>query len=338
MDKRFFLALLLTAIVVAVTPILFPTPRTPLPVRGDSARRGGVAAGSATSTTSTTSATPARGAAPFAEAPAGAAPAAGAGALPVLPESGAVAAVAPVRAETTLVRTPRVVYRFASVGAAPVSAVMTGYRSLAPGAGPERRVELARPGVPLLRYQLVVPGDTIDLGAVPFTMRRTGASPTAPVTFEAATAAGRVAITYTFAPDTGGANAYMLTVNGRVDGPGARGALLVELPNGLASAEADSVENHQHLAIAYKPLRDDARGIGFGKLDAGELQTVPGPLSWVVSKSKYFLVGLLTPVSDSAGAFAELRVAGGARTSKEATNATAVAVETLRDGAFNFEL
>ena len=43
MDKRLLTALLLTAIVVAVTPILFPTPRrTPA---------------SATSTTSTTSAT-----------------------------------------------------------------------------------------------------------------------------------------------------------------------------------------------------------------------------------------------------------------------------------------
>ncbi|MBW3656485.1 MAG: YidC/Oxa1 family insertase periplasmic-domain containing protein, partial [Gemmatimonadetes bacterium] len=252
--------------------------------------------------------------------------------------SAAPAAAAPVRAETTLVTLPRVAYRFASVGAAPVSAVMTGYRSLAPGAGANSRVELARPGMPLLRYQLVVPGDTIDLRSHPFAVRRDGAGPTAPLTFEAATAAGRVVISYAFTSDTTGANAYMLRVSGRVEGPGAGGALLVELPEGLASAEADSVENQQHLAVAYKPLQDDARGIGFSKLDAGELQTVPGPLSWVVSKSKYFLVGLLTPVRDSAGAFAELRVVGGARTSKEATNMTAVAVERLRDGAFDFEM
>ncbi|CAA9330729.1 MAG: Inner membrane protein translocase and chaperone YidC, long form, partial [uncultured Gemmatimonadaceae bacterium] len=247
-------------------------------------------------------------------------------------------AAAPVRAETTVVATPKVAYRFASVGAAPVSAVMTGYRSLRRGADSTRRVELARPGVPLLRYRLVVPGDTVDLGRTPFTVQRGAGGAAAPVTFEAATRVGRVTISYTFPPDTNGANAYMLTVRGRVEGPGAQGALLVELPNGLHSEEADSVENHQHLAVAYKPLRDDARGIAFSKLDPGERQTVPGPMSWVVSKSKYFLVGLLTPAADSAGGFAELRVTGGARTSDEATNMTAEAVETLRGGAFDFEM
>jgi YidC/Oxa1 family membrane protein insertase len=274
MDKRFFLALLLTALVVAVTPVIFPSPKQPVRVR----------------------------------------------------------------AETTLVATPKVVYGFASLGAAPVSARMTGYRSLAPGADTVERVELARPGVPLLRYRLVMPGGSVDLSRVAFTARRDGPAATAPVTFVGETPAGRVAITYTFAPDTMGANAYMLRVSGRVEGPASAGALLVEIPEGLRSAEADSSENQRNMAIAYKPLADDARGIAFSKLEPADREVVPGPLSWVASKNKYFLVGLLTPAGDSAGAFAELRVSGGPRTSKEATNATAAVVETLRDGAFNFEL
>jgi YidC/Oxa1 family membrane protein insertase len=348
MDKRFFLALLLTALVVAITPVIFPTPRGVGPAAADSARRAaGVAGTASTAGVTADSAAAARGASPYVQGPVAQQPGTPPTVGPALGAAASVAAAAgdslagavgAVRPETTVVATPKVVYGFANVGAAPVSAVMTGYRSLVPGASADRRVELARRGVPLVRYQLVVPGDTIDLSRVPFTARRASASPLAPVTFEAETPAGRVTITYSFRPDTIKANAYMLDVNGRVDGVGSRGALLVELPGGLASEEADSVENHRHLAIAYKPQRDDARGIAFSKLDAGELQTVPGPLTWVVSKNKYFLLGLLTPVRDSAGAFSELRAVGGPRTTKEATNATAVAVETLRDGAFNFEM
>src|SRR5687767_5189212 len=52
MDKRFFIALLLTAVVVALTPVLFPTPKRAIPrtaadsARLDSARLASVSSGS----------------------------------------------------------------------------------------------------------------------------------------------------------------------------------------------------------------------------------------------------------------------------------------------------
>ena len=52
MDKRFFIALLLTAVVVALTPVLFPTPKRAIPrtaadsARLDSAERAARASGS----------------------------------------------------------------------------------------------------------------------------------------------------------------------------------------------------------------------------------------------------------------------------------------------------
>jgi YidC/Oxa1 family membrane protein insertase len=214
-----------------------------------------------------------------------------------------------------------------------VSAVLRDYRTLAAdGTKSDKRVELVRPGEKLLSYRLVVPGDTIALDRVPFALTDGAAdAPPNRLTYEAALENARVAITYAFAPDS-----YTVRVSGRVEGVGSRGYLLVDLPSGIRSEEADTLDDQRNLAYALKPVRENAKSIPFDKLDPGETRLEPGPLTWVVAKNKYFLVGLLTPEGDQP--FAELKVTGGPRTSKQASQASATAVEPLRDGTFAFEM
>ena len=316
MDKRLFLALILTALVVVVTPILFPTQRAP----------GGTAADSvATRRADTVATTGAAAAGSAASAP----PVQGAGA----PARDSAAPAGAATAETTVVDAGRSTYAISSVGAAPVSVRMNQYQTLrAARKASKAPVELVRPGETLLRYRLVVPGDTVALDQVPFTLTQGGGVPNPrALTYEAAVSGARVAISYAFVPDS-----YTVRVSGRVEGTGSRGYLLVDLPSGINSEEADTLDDHRNLAYALKPERENAKSIHFDKLDPGERRLEPGPLTWVVAKNKYFLVGLLTPQGDQP--FAELAVAGGARVSKVASRASATAVEQLRDGRFAFEL
>jgi YidC/Oxa1 family membrane protein insertase len=330
MDKRFFLALILTAIVVAITPLLFPSPAgrsAPTATAGRDSLAGRTPAGRAAEAPglpeATSLGTPSAGAAQPVAAPAEAG------------QGGAPSAAAP--AETTTVATPKSVYRISSLGAAPVSVVLRDYKRLSAGGKTDELVDLVRPGERLINYRLVVPGDTIRLDRVPFTLAQgAGANASAPrtLTYQAAVANARVAITYSFVPDS-----YVVRVSGRVEGGATGGApsfLLVDLPSGINSAEADTVDDHRHLAYALKPQNDNPESIAFDKLDPGETALKPGPLTWVVAKSKYFLVGLLTPTGGQP--FAELKVTGGPRTSKQATRASATAVEPLRDGTFAFEM
>ncbi|HEX7121898.1 MAG TPA: YidC/Oxa1 family insertase periplasmic-domain containing protein, partial [Gemmatimonadaceae bacterium] len=87
------------------------------------------------------------------------------------------------------------------------------------------------------------------------------------------------------------------------------------------------------------PARDDARGIGFGSLDPGERELVPGPLTWVALKSKYFIVAALTP--DTTGAtspLVEFQAVGGPRVTRVATRAYGTAVIELDGGHFALDL
>jgi len=108
------------------------------------------------------------------------------------------------------------------------------------------------------------------------------------------------------------------------------------MPTSLRSAEADSLDDQQHLAYAVKPQREDARGVPFSKLDPGERRLEPGPITWVAAKNKYFIVGVLVP--NGGTPFAEVGITGGPRTGRRATEASAIAVEPIRNGTFSFEL
>ena len=347
MDRKVFLALVLSAAVVVVFQLLFPPPKP--------AARPGVAPGStATATTSATGT--ATGAPPAAAAPSvtpGVTP--GTVGAPSLDSMARVATGTPgIAAETTVVETPRVRYRVSSLGARPVGAELRDYSAIGPdGRRTTRPVELMRAGDALVSYRLVIPGDTLDLSQVAFT-RAGGATSgaTSGATGTTAAASGpleyrvtlpngiAVAVTYTFAPDS-----YTVRVDGRVENAPTPAFLLAELPRALASNEADTLEDSRLFAVAYKPANKDAVGLPFGKIEPTEPVIGPGPLSWVVSKSKYFIVGFLTPAGDAAFREVQVRsartanVSGWFGTSVVTTAASAAAVEALpADGRFRFEI
>ena len=349
MDRKVFLALVLSAVVVVVFQLLFPPPK-PAPRPATTATATGNAAGSATGTATSPSA------AATATAPIpGVTP--GTIGAPSLDSMAQVATGAPgIAAETTVVETPRVRYRVSSLGAQPVGAELRDYSAIsADGRRTTRPVELLRAGDAMVGYRLVVPGDTLDLTRVPFALVRGPASaasagtvgtagaplPGTPVEYRATLPNGiAVTITYTFAPDD-----YTVLVDGRVENAPKPAFLLAELPHALASSEADTLEDSRHFAIAYKPETKDAVGLPFGKISPAKPVVGPGPLSWVVAKSKYFIVGFLTPDKDAPFREIQVRSARTANvsrffgTSVVTTAASAAAVEALpADGSFRFEI
>jgi YidC/Oxa1 family membrane protein insertase len=327
MDKRFFLALVLTAVVVLATPYLFPSARrnaqlraTADSVRADSSRRAAATSRAATEGASAV-ATP--------TTPSPIAPSTVAAASD---SAHAATSPAPIAAETTLVRTKVAQYRFLNVGATPSSVVMEQFVALD---GTHHPVELVRRGERLLSFRLVAPGDTIALDRTQFAVRETS-GPDGSTTLDFTTAVGRsqVAIRYAFAADS-----YLVHVSGRVTGPAGAASssyLLMELPTGLASQEADSTDDLRHFGFAIKPRASGAKAIPFTKLDPGERRLEPGPLAWAATKSKYFIIGVLAPVDGNP--LAEATMVGGARTSSAATHARGTVVAPVKDGAFSFDL
>ena len=303
MDKKLSLALLLTAIVVAITPVLFPTPRaakpaaaktvTPLPQRSDS---NVVAETISNPVKDTVVSTP-------------------------------IAATLPAAARITTVTTQRVTYQFSSLGAAPVAVAMKDYKNLSSAQG---QVELKIPGRSLIRYALVSHGDTIALANTEFqsSLSEQPSGETV-LTYRGVAGGDNIVISYNIAP-----NKYVASVAGRVVG-NAESYLLIDMPSSLPITERDTLSDLRTRSYSFKPQRDNARGVPFAKLDPGERKLEPGPITWAAVRNKYFVVGVLNPTGSS---FAELTLTGGARTSKLATNASAVVVKALKDGAFAFDL
>jgi YidC/Oxa1 family membrane protein insertase len=313
MDKRFLLALVLTAVVVIATPLIFRTPSSPVKEAATPLARELQDSANRIPPPSIVQ-TPARDT--------GLAMRSGMRSDSV----GRVTAVA----ETTVVTTPVAAYHLSTMGASPLLVELKSYRALD---GSNQNVRLASASGHLLAYRLYLPGDTIDLSRTVFRLERTPTpAGTDLLTYRAVVAGTEVAIRYAFAPDS-----YLVRVSGEVKNAAAsNGFLAVEMPNNLRSAEADSLDDQQHLAIAVKPQRENARGIPFSKLDPGERRIEAGPISWTAAKNKYFIVGLLTPNGDVP--FAEVNVTGGPRTGRNATRISAVAVEPIQNGTFTFEL
>lgn len=307
MDKRFLLAIALSAVVLVATPLLFPSAR-PTPTRPDTLRAVAGATTGATTRAATGATTAA--AAPTAATPDSAALA-------------AIAAVAAARPETTTVDVGRSLWRFASPGAAPVSVTLAGFPDLRQKGAP---VTLAAERSPLLRYRLVLGADTVDLGTVPATAQQ-GQNGKA-LTFETTAAGRRVTIAYTFAPDS-----YVVHARGTVEGAPAGAALLVELPRGLKSHEADPTADLRSLAFSFKPQREDPQGIAFAKLDSGVARVAPGPITWVALRNKYFLTAIVA--QGPTPAFREFRMTPGLEINRVVREASGVAVLPLTNGAFD---
>lgn len=307
MEKRYFLALLLAAAVVAITQIVFPVAR-PNP------------AANAKSDTAITSAQP-RADREVVVSPAPSTP---------IVQSGATRSTTPVSPETEVatITTSWSVYRFSNLGAAPVSVMLKEYKNLAPAGG---MVELGTSGQPLLKYALVVNGDTIQLDHVLFLARLTGdPSRGGALVYEATIDSVHLRIGYQLVPGS-----YVVRIKGEVSGASGNVYLLTQLPTSLKPAEADTVADLRNLAFSFKPQRENARIVGFGSLDPGEQRLEAGPLTWAAVKNKYFVLGLLNPEGSS---FSEVTLRGGPRTSKVATNASATIVKALKNDSFTLDL
>ena len=315
MDKRFFLALFLSLIVIAISQLLFPPPKPVPNPRGAIAKDSSSAPKAAASSTETL----------VTKAPT------------VTPSQGQAAVVpsktaAPGAAETTAVSTPKATYTFSNIGAAPVSIVMRDYKNRSPSGG---LVDLAVAGSPLLRYRLVMPADTADLASVPFSLSRTkNINGEEILSYKALVKNLPISITYTVPTDT--TASYAIRVEGRVEGIQGQSYLITELPKSLQPTEADTVGDHRTLAYSFKPQRDHARSVLFSGLDPGEKTLEAGPLNWVAVKNKYFVFGILAPTNGTP--FSEVTLTGGPRTSKIATTAAASAVQAIRNNTFSFDV
>src|SRR4051812_48465438 len=219
MDKRFFLALFLSLIVIAVSQLLFP------PVRPKAPAKTATASDSISGTARTASTT----------------------AVGSVPSSGAVqrrssasradtsAVTVAQTAETTTVNRPKAIFRFSSVGAAPVSVVARDYQSRS---ALSSLVDLGVPGSPLLAYRLIMPTDTLDLSRVPFTLTQsTNAAGDETLSYTTTVKNIGISIAYTIGSDT--AASYVVRTEGRISGAATPAYLVTELPKTLRPTEAD---------------------------------------------------------------------------------------------------
>lgn len=252
-----------------------------------------------------------------------------------LPPSGAgriaesAAPVPGVAAETVSVGTALGSYAFSTLGAAPFAVQLDSYPALNGKRGP---VILKHGRESLLRYRVVSGGDTVALDRTSFAHSSGTAADGSPtLTFVGTSSKVRATIAYAFTRDN-----YLASARVTVEGTTEPAWLLVDLPTGMDTQEADSSEDILNLAYSVKPVTQSAKGVPFGKLDEGEKKLEPGPLSWAVMKSKYFLVGVLVPKNGKP--FTEADLEGGVRTGKRATRGIATLVMPIDRGAVAFEI
>jgi YidC/Oxa1 family membrane protein insertase len=236
-------------------------------------------------------------------------------------------------AETTIVapvaarRDSGATFELSNVGAAPVSVVMNTYANRVGGTN-GAKVRLGSSSSPVLKYQLVTNGGSPnDLSGTAFQVARAGDV----VTYTGAVAGSAVAIQYSTVPDS-----FISHVRGTVAGAKDGSYLVVQLPQTFAATEPDTNDDRNSLAFAFLTKREAARNVTFHSLDPGEKQLVAGPVTWIVAKSKYFVVGLLAP--SKGPEFTEATLVGGARTSKIATQAKGTVVIPVVNGTFAFDM
>ena len=321
MDRRTLFALFLTALVIVLTPILFRRlgggRQAPISTPSDSGAVATPVGASAQATVSPTT-SPAVAATPP-------------------PAASALAAVPRRQNDTTGVDAAKTHYIFSIAGAAPQAIVLNAYRNLG---GTSRSVSrttqvqgkavlasspsASSSAAGLLRYRLVRGADTLALDTVAFRAERTGDG----VTFTSGGAAP-ITIRYQFAND-----GYVAHVTGQIGE--ATTQLLIDLPQTLRSQEADTLDDERHLAYGYKPEREDVKSVSFTKLEPTLVRTDSGPMTWVATRNKYFLVALVAPTPSTS--FLALRMQGGQRVGKQAPTAFATAVQPVHDGRFAFDL
>lgn len=306
MDRRTVLALLLTAAVIILTPLLFPGKPRQLPVVDTTAiARDSVAVQPTQPTVS----------APTPNQPARTAPVASA--QPVVPE------------EIVTVTTQHSIYRFSNVGATPVELEMPQYRSLRVGAPANAPVHLLERGDRLFRLSLVTGSATISLDTVRFAagpQRLEGTTIVQP--FTATVNGAALSLTYRFPRDS-----FIVRLDGSA-GTQLR-QLLVTLPTRIHSEERDILDDTRHLAVAFRTGPDDIENVRFDKLDTlARIDTVRA--DWVAQRNKYFVVAFVPVKPDSAFSMIAMRAVP--KTDRVTTNALTTAVLPLSSSNFAMQI
>jgi YidC/Oxa1 family membrane protein insertase len=308
MDKRFFIALLLTAIVIVAPPLLFP---------GLNARRTATRAD--TSAVQPSAPKPADTTRQVVTAPE---PAAAPTQVQTVPSAVAV--------ETTTVATRVATYAFSSRGATPISVVLDSYPSRRPGAR-AGAAELLPSHAALAHYRLALGSDTIALDTVTFQSAVERAGTGSRARFTGTVANHPIELAYDVAADS-----FLFHVSVRVANAPRGSALLLGLPRSLQSNEPDTLDDIRHLAVSYRPSAGDIESVGFGKLDSGEVRGETRPTRWIATRNKYFLVAYRAP---AAAPFSAVQVQGGRRSGKVANDIVAGGVLPIgADGRASFDV
>ena len=227
---------------------------------------------------------------------------------------------------------------FSTHGARLVSAELSQYQSFAAGDS-AKPVQLVPPGDAFLRHRLVLPGgDTVSLDDWDFQP-----SPDAPgivvyagqgakpLRFEAERGGSRVTLEYRFVPEE-----YRFDVHGSVTGLGSGGAvLLIDLADGLRSAEKDSLDDYRHYSVVTKASKTERTD--FSGIKPDERSILNGPFEWVGVKSKYFFVAALA-LEEGQPTFAGAIAIGGPRSGKAATRANVLVTMPVQSGTFRYQV
>jgi YidC/Oxa1 family membrane protein insertase len=311
MDRRTLVALILTAIVIVVTPLLFPSSRR-TPATRDSADT--VASAPAASARATTPPDTARARSVAAPSPR---------------PSSALAQ----RAETVSVRTNRGQYDFTTPGATPVRVRLPDYRSLTPGASTAERVDLVPPGERLVSIRAIVGRDTIAFDTIPFSASPPANSGSTTVASFASTSPIPITLTYRMPRDS-----FAISVEGTIPAApaGSRSAVLISLPSHVQTQEANLLDDTRHFAFGYKRSTRDAQSVSFHDLDTAVTRVDTGAFRWVAERNKYFVIALVGTGADSA--FHALYMRGAARVGRDVTAAHAAVLLPVRGNHFAFRV
>lgn len=227
---------------------------------------------------------------------------------------------------------------FSTHGGTLKSAEMLQYQSFAPGDSAQP-VDLVPPGGAFFRHRLVVPGgDTISLDDWDFHPTPDAAGivvyagqAAKPLRLDAERGGAHVTLEYRFIPD-----AYRFDVSGTVTGLGSGGAvLLIDLSDGLRSAEKDSLDDFRHYAVVTKASK--AERTDFSRIKPGQRALFDGPFEWVGVKSKYFFTAALA-IEEGQPTFAGAIAVGGARTGKAATRTQVTVTMPVPASTFRYQV
>jgi YidC/Oxa1 family membrane protein insertase len=240
---------------------------------------------------------------------------------------------------TVWVTSPLYRLGFSTRGGRLVSAELLHYQSFAPGDS-AKPVQLVPPGDAFLRHRLVLAsGDTVALDDWSF--QPTPDAPgivvyadqgAKPLRFDAESRGSHVTLEYTFVPDQ-----YRFDVRGAVTGLGSSGAvLLIDLADGLRSAEKDSLDDYRHYAIVTKASKTERTD--FSGIKPGQRALFNGPFEWVGVKSKYFFTAALA-LEEGQPTFAGAVAVGGERTGRAASRANVmITMPVPPSGTFRYQV